>query len=104
VNTALDRRRWEYDLTVSNASDLDGLKAAMIETVRKVPGVLSDPAPEVFVMDLTAADSTSVKLRVLWWSSDPHQHQMLSSYDKVLTGLAAALDQARNNQKQERAA
>ncbi len=104
VNTALDRRRWEYDLTVSNAGDLDGLKAAIIETVRKVRGVLSDPAPEVFVMDLTATDSTSVKLRVLWWSSDPHQHQMLSSYDKVLTGLAAALDQARNDPKQERAA
>jgi small-conductance mechanosensitive channel len=104
VNTALDRRRWEYDLTVSNVGDLDGLKAAIIETVRNVPGVLSDPAPEVFVMDLTALDSTSVKLRVLWWSSDPRQHQMLSSYDKVLTALAAVLDQSRSNPKQERAA
>ncbi len=104
VNTALDRRRWEYDLTVTNAGDLSGLKSRIIEAVRAVPGVLPDPAPEVFVMDLTAPDSATVKLRVLWWSSDPRQHQMLSSYDKVLTTLAAALDHSPGNQEQGRAA
>lgn len=102
VNTALDRRRWEYDLTVSNITDLSELKSSIIETVRAVPGVLSDPAPEVLIMDLNSPGPSSVKLRVLWWSSDPRQHQMLSSYDRVLTAIVTALARVRNKKKDEK--
>ncbi|MGA3193935.1 MAG: mechanosensitive ion channel domain-containing protein [Terriglobales bacterium] len=102
VNTALERRRWEYDLTVSNTGDLSELKSSLIAAVRTVPGVLTDPEPEVLVMDLNAIDPASVKVRVLWWSSDPRQHQMLGSYDRVLTAMNGVLERARTRERNEK--
>jgi small conductance mechanosensitive channel len=91
VNTALDRRRWEYDITANADGDLEALKSTIATAVRAVPGVLSDPAPEVLVVDLNVSNPPMVKLRVLWWSHDPRQHQMLGSYDHVLTAIVQAL-------------
>src|ERR1700736_2528226 len=47
VNTALDIRRWEYDLAVHDSRELAQLKSLVINSVNKVQGVLSDPPPEV---------------------------------------------------------
>jgi small conductance mechanosensitive channel len=91
VNTALDIRRWEYDLTVKDSGNLAELKSFIIKTVSKVQGVLSDPTPEVLVMDLGDPDSNTVKVRVLWWARAPRQHQMLTSYDSVLTAIRQTL-------------
>jgi small conductance mechanosensitive channel len=102
VNTALDIRRWEYDLTVKDGRDLAELKSFIIRTVSKVQGVLSDPSPEVLVMDLGDPDSNTVKVRVLWWARAPRQHQMLTSYDSVLTAIRQTL--SRSTVGQERAA
>jgi small-conductance mechanosensitive channel len=38
VNTALDIRRWEYDLTLKDSRDLAELKSFIIKTVSKVGG------------------------------------------------------------------
>jgi small conductance mechanosensitive channel len=92
VNTALDVRRWEYDLTAKVSRDLGELKSFIIKTVIKVQGVLSDPSPEVLVMDLGDPDSNTVKVRVLWWTRAPRQHQMLASYDSVLTAIRQTLN------------
>jgi small conductance mechanosensitive channel len=102
VNTALDIRRWEYDLTVKDSGNLAELKSFIIKTVSKVQGVLSDPTPEVLVMDLGDPDSNLVKMRVLWWTRAPRQHQMLTSYDSVLTAIRQTL--GRSTVGQERAA
>jgi small conductance mechanosensitive channel len=103
VNTALGMRRWEYDLTVK-AQGLEELKALIVTTVRAVPGVLSDPAPEVLVVNADAAAPGAVKVRILWWTHDPRQHQMLLSYDRVLTAIVRALDASRAAQKRQPAA
>ena len=92
VNTALDFRRWEYDLTARDNGDLAELKSFINKTVSKVQGVLSDPGSEVLVMDLGDPGSNTVKLRVLWWTKAPRQHQMLTSYDSVLTNIRQALN------------
>jgi len=92
VNTALDVRRWEYDLTAKDGRDIGELKSFIIKTVSKVQGVLSDPSPEVLVMDLGDPDSGVVKVRVLWWTKAPRQHQMLTSYDSVLTAIREGLN------------
>ncbi len=94
VNTALDIRRWEYDLTVKDSGDLLELKSFIIKTVSKVQGVSSDPSPEVLVMDLGDPDSNTVKVRVLWWARAPRQHQMLTSYDSVLTAIRQTLSRS----------
>jgi len=94
VNTALDNRRWEYDLAVKGGDNLGQLKSFITDTVSKVEGVLQDPKPEALVMDLGDADLGTIKVRVLWWTKAPHHHEMLSSYDKVLTALKQALHPA----------
>jgi small conductance mechanosensitive channel len=92
VNTALDIRRWEYDLAVKGIGELAELKSVVINAVSKVQGVLSDPGPEVLVMDLGDPDLNAVKVRVLWWTKAPRQHEMLASYDRVLTALRETLN------------
>src|SRR6202011_2200557 len=87
VNTALDIRRWEYDLAVKGIRELAELKSLVANTVSKVQGVLADPRPEVLVMDLGDPDADAVKVRVLWWTRAPRQHEMLASYDRVLTAI-----------------
>jgi small conductance mechanosensitive channel len=102
VNTVLDIRRWEYDLTLKGIRDLAELKLLIINTVSKVEGILSDPSPEVLVVDFSDPDSNVVKVRVLWWTKAPRQHQMLTSYDNVLTAIRQAL--SRSTVGQDRAA
>src|ERR1700683_4302035 len=93
INTALDSRRWEYDLNLKGIDDLDEVKSLIVRTVRRVPGVLADPSPEVLALDLTDPGSNTVKVRVLWWTKAPRQHEMLTSYDKVLTAIGRMLSQ-----------
>ena len=103
VNTAGKMRRWEYALAMKSAHDLERLKAVILQAVRSVPGVLPEPGPEAFVMDVDAAADTA-KVRVLWWTNDAHQHQMLASYDKALTAIIDALDRSGAEASQARAA
>src|ERR1700737_1506217 len=93
VNTALDIRRWEYDLAVNGIRELDELKSLLINAVSKVQGVLPDPRPEVLVMDL-GVDLNAIKVRVLWWTKSPRQHEMLDSYDRVLTAIRQTLNRS----------
>jgi small conductance mechanosensitive channel len=91
VNTAFGARRWEYDLMLRSVQGLAELKSAVIKTVAAVPGVLSEPAPKALIVNIDVPNSDAAKLRVLWWTSASRQHQMLTSYDQVLTAIAEAL-------------
>lgn len=92
VNTAFGSRRWQYDLNLKPTPELEELKESIVQAVREVPGVITDPPPEVVVVDVNLE---ALKLRVLWSSRDPHQHEMLRSYDQVLTAIAQALEEHR---------
>lgn len=94
INTALDTRRWEYDLNLKGIQNLDEVKSLIIKAVSKAQGVLSDPAPEALVLDLSDLDSNAVKVRLLWWTRAPRQHEMLTSYDNVLSAIRRALSRA----------
>jgi small conductance mechanosensitive channel len=91
VNTALDIRRWEYDVPVKASEDLDEIKTLIVDTVKKVPGVLPDPEPEALLMDVNDPEMTSFKVHVLWSTKKTHQHEMMRSYDQVLTAISEAL-------------
>src|SRR5438270_11766699 len=91
VNTALDIRRWEYDLQLKGVANLNEIRSLIVQTVRKVPGVLPDPNPEALVIDLSDLESNAVKVKVLWWTKAPRQHEMLTSVDQVLTAIGQAL-------------
>jgi small conductance mechanosensitive channel len=94
INTALDTRRWEYDLNLKGIQNLEETKSLIIRSVSKVQGVLSDPSPEVLALDLSDPDSKAVRVRVLWWTKAPRQHEMLTSYDRVLSAIMLALSRA----------
>jgi small conductance mechanosensitive channel len=88
VNTAFDRRRWEYDLSIKAPDDL----ASIVETVRKVSGVLTEPRPpEAFVVDLGGPDFGVIKPRLTWWTEFSRQYQVMASHDHVLTAINGAL-------------
>jgi small-conductance mechanosensitive channel len=91
VNTAFDIRRWEHDLTVKSAENFEELRSVIIHAVKRVAGVLSDPSPEALLVDLGDPGSNILKLRILWWTKSPRQHEMLTSYDSVLTAIRQAL-------------
>lgn len=88
VNTALERRRTSFDVGIGASDDIEVARAAILAALRDVDGVLNEPAPEVFVVDLA---DFSVKLRVWWWTEPPRQIQVLEVQSRVLTALRAAL-------------
>lgn len=93
VNRVFNARRWEYDLVVRNIEELPETRRRIVRAIQSVPGVLPEPFPRALVVDLDFQLSDSVKLRVLWWTGPPRQHQVLASYDKVLTAIAETFSQ-----------
>ncbi len=102
VNTASDIRRWEYDFTVSGVFDLPNLKSRLIAAVTSATGTLSDPAPEALISDLSDLKAGTLKVRALWWTRAPRQHQMLASYDAVLTAIQHALTERETTSAEDR--
>jgi small conductance mechanosensitive channel len=99
VNTAFYARRWEYDLTLRNVQGLAELKSRILKAVQAAPGVLSQPAPEALLVNVDVPNSDAAKLRILWWTTAPRQHQMLGSYDRVLTAIAEAFSRPGSGEK-----
>lgn len=91
VNTALEKRRTSYDVGIGASDDIAAARAAILRALGEVKGVLSDPPPEVLVVDL--ADS-SVKLRVWWWTDPPNQIHVLEVQSRVLAAIKSALSAA----------
>lgn len=106
VNTALDNRRWQYEFPLKDGGDLNHIKDLIVDTVKNVPEVLQDPAPEALVASLDDPQAAAFKLCVLWWTKANRQHEMLVSYDRVLTAIGEALKPRAptKNQSQNRAA
>ena len=88
VNTAFTFRRLEYDVGIGYGDDVEQARAEILRAVRATEGVLTDPPPDVLLMDLA---SSSVNLRVRWWISPPQRADALDSRDRVLTAVKAAL-------------
>lgn len=84
VNTAGEHRREQYDIGIGYGDDIDRAKQLMMEAIESVDGVLTEPAPDVLVMEL--AEST-VNIRARWWISPPRRADALDTRDKVLTAI-----------------
>ncbi|BAY65676.1 hypothetical protein NIES22_57830 [Calothrix brevissima NIES-22] len=88
VNTAFENRRLEYDVGIGYGDDIDRAKQLIMEAMQSVDEVLSDPAPDVLVMEL--AEST-VNIRARWWIKPPRRADDLTSRDRVLTAIKKTL-------------
>ena len=81
VNTAFDSRRCEYDVGIGYGDDIANAKRLILEAVRGVEGVLQDPPPQVWVVDLA---ESSVNLRTFWWIDPPQKRNIFAVRDAVL--------------------
>lgn len=88
INTAFDRRRLEYDVVVGYGDDVNRAKAVLLRTLYETNGVLTEPAPDVLLMDFAAS---GVSLRVRWWIAPPRRDDALDGRDQVLTAIRLAL-------------
>lgn len=88
VNTANDKRRLEYDVGIGYADDIARSKRIMLDTVRSIPEVLDEPAPDALVVAL--AEST-INIRLRWWIQPPRQYDVLHAQDVVLEKVKNAL-------------
>jgi len=46
----------------------------------------------VLMTDVAEPKTQGGKLKILWWTRDPRQHEMLASYDRVLSAIADAFN------------
>ncbi len=102
VNTGFENRRWDYVLTVPKVQDWSQLKLRIADAVKNVQGVLPDPSPEVLLMELGNPEPGTFKLRVLWWTRALREHQMLTTYDRVLSALSKTLSNSASQQNAAR--
>ena len=80
---------------MSGVHDIAALRSRIVEAILSSPGTLPDPAPEALISDLSDVSAGNLKIRVRWSTQASRQHQMLTSYDAVLTAIERALAQKR---------
>lgn len=88
VNTAYDSRRMEYDFGIGYGDDVDEAKRLMLATIDSIDGILKDPAPDVFLLELA---ESSVNIRARWWIKPPRRIDDLISRDKVISAIKQKL-------------
>ena len=91
VNTAFDNRRCEYDIGIGYGDSVKDAKRLIIEALKDVDGVLTDPAPDVWLVDLA---ESSINLRVFWWINPPLKGNIFTVRDRVLDTIRDTLSEA----------
>jgi small-conductance mechanosensitive channel len=90
VNTAHKVRRSQYDVGIGYGDGIDEAKELILAAMTEAKGVLAEPEPQAFVVDL--ADFT-VNIRARWWT-DSHRSDVIKTQDRVLSAIAHKLTKA----------
>lgn len=88
VNTAYEKRRLQYDIGIGYGDDIATARRLMLDAMKGVEGVLTDPAPEAIVVDLAGS---SVNIRARWWINPPRRADIMDAQDKVLEAIKNTL-------------
>ncbi|MDT7952479.1 MAG: mechanosensitive ion channel family protein [Acetobacteraceae bacterium] len=91
VNTAFSKRRLQYDVGIGYGDDIARAKDVILGALRRVHGVLDDPAPEALIVGLA---DFSVTVRARWWISPPRRADLVASTDDALQAIKNALTEA----------
>ncbi|WP_237479348.1 mechanosensitive ion channel family protein [Lichenibacterium dinghuense] len=91
VDTAYEKRRLQYDVGIGYGDDIARARRVMLGAMGGIDGVLSEPAPEVLLVDLAGS---SVNLRAHWWIASARRADLMGSQDRVLQALKEALQGA----------
>lgn len=90
VRTAYISRRTDLAIAVDYNTSLSKAAEILEQAIASVPGVLSDPAPEV---DLVSFGDSSINLIVRYWTS-PQQRQARQTKTKAILAIKLAFDAA----------
>ena len=90
VISAYDMLRSEYDVGIGYGDDLGQAKTIALEAIKRVTGVLADPAPDVLVWEL---GESAKNIRIRWWTN-PARADVLRIRDGVLREVAEAIASA----------
>ncbi|KTG09132.1 mechanosensitive ion channel protein [Haloprofundus marisrubri] len=86
---AYDRLRQQFVFGIGYGDDIDHAKDAILDEVRNVPEVMSDPAPDIRVTEL--ADSY-VGLNTRFWVADPNRADFVKIRSEVVQNVKERLD------------
>lgn len=90
VNTAFENQRTQYDIGIGYGDDLREAKRVILNAMRSVEGVLTDPAPDVLVVELAGS---TVNLRARWWTA-ADRATVVNVGSDVIAAIKEALDEA----------
>jgi small conductance mechanosensitive channel len=88
VNTAFDKRRLQYDVTIGYGDDIGHAQRVMLGALGDVHGVMREPAPEALVTELAAS---GVTIRARWWINPPRRLDVVKSMSDALHAMKDAL-------------
>jgi small-conductance mechanosensitive channel len=91
VNTAYPARRVEYDVGIGYGDDIAQAARVIRDAVGELPGILTEPPPEVLVRELA---DFAVQLRVRWWIAPPLRADAVDTRDKVLERIRVRMLEA----------
>lgn len=90
VKTAFKSHRSQYDVGIGYGDDFRAATRTMLEAIKQVDGVLSEPAPDVLVNELAGS---TVNLRARWWTKSSRA-DVVAVGSKVIGSIKEALDDA----------
>lgn len=88
VNTAYEHRRLQYDIGIGYGDDIGRARQLILEAMKGVDGVLTDPAPDALVVELAGS---SVDIRARWWINPPRRADIMDAQDQVLEAIKNTL-------------
>jgi small conductance mechanosensitive channel len=88
VNTAFDRRRLEYDVSIGDRDNIAVAKELMLQAVLRAAAPLEAPPPQALVVQLAPS---AVVIRVRWWVSLSRRENVRESMDRALDAINADL-------------
>lgn len=91
VNTAYENRRLSVEVGIGYDESIADARAAILEAIATLPGIVTDPVPEVLVNLL---GDFSVILEVRFWISPPDRREAVEAQDQVLEAIKRALTAA----------
>ncbi len=90
VQTAFEQRRMAFVVGVAYEADLTEARTAIVDAMKGTEGVIDDPAPEAFIVEL---GGPTVNYQARFWTASP-QHDALQTQDRVIQNVKNALDEA----------
>lgn len=90
VRTAYNKRRVRLNVGIGYHNSIEQARSVIHQVLNKTEGVLTEPAPSVFVAELAPS---SVNLNVFFWTNS-RQASFLRVMDRAMTGIKLALDES----------